>query len=112
MKTLIQATILLASIALAGGASADDAATLKVYKAQCATCHDLDGKGHTTAGKKLNVKDWGDGKTLNKMTDADVDKWIHVGKNGDDGKELMPAFAKLGDDKIKALVAYIRAFQK
>ena len=112
MKTLIQTTLVLVSFAFAQVASADDAVTIKVFKAQCATCHDVDGKGHTTAGKKLNVKDWSDGKTLNKMTDADVDKWIHVGKNGDDGKELMPGFAKLGDDKIKALVTYIRGFQK
>ena len=110
MRTFIRSIIVV--VAFAATASADDAATVKVYKAQCATCHDVDGKGHTTAGKKLNVKDWSDGKTLNKMTDVEVDKWIHVGKNGDDGKELMPGFAKLGDEKIKALTAYIRAFQK
>ena len=110
MTKLIQTFIVFAVFACT--ASADDNPTIKVYKAQCATCHDVDGKGHTTAGEKLKVKDWSDGKTLNKMTDAEVDKWIHVGKNGDDGKELMPAFAKLGDEKIKALTAYIRAFQK
>ena len=110
LKMLIATTIALGGLARI--ATADDAATIKIYKAQCATCHDLDGKGHTTAGKKLEVKDWSDGKTLNKMTDAEVDKWIHVGKNGNNGKELMPSFAKLGDDKIKALTIYIRSFQK
>jgi cytochrome c2 len=55
MTTFIRSILVVA--AFAATASADDAATIKVFKAQCATCHDVDGKGHTTAGKKLNVKD-------------------------------------------------------
>jgi mono/diheme cytochrome c family protein len=44
------------------------------------------------------------------MSDADVEEQIRTSKNGDDGKELTPSFTKLGDSKIKALAAYIRAF--
>ena len=98
-------------LAIARPAVADDAATIKLYKAQCATCHGLDGKGQTTAGKKVNVKDWTDPKVLKALSDDDVLKAIKTGKSGDDGKELMPSFAKLGDDKLKALVVYIRTFQ-
>lgn len=98
-------------LAFTAPALADDAATIKLYKAQCATCHGLDGKGQTTAGKKVNVKDWTDPKVLKPLSDDDVLKAIKIGKNGDDGKELMPSFAKLGDDKLKALIAYIRTFQ-
>lgn len=107
MKKLVYVLVL----AFATPAIADEA-SLKLYKAQCATCHGLDGKGQTTAGKKVGTKDWTDGKTLKKLSDANVDKAIRTGKTGDDGKELMPSFAKLGDDKIKALVAHIRTLQR
>jgi hypothetical protein len=36
------------------------------------------------------------------------EKQIRAGKTGDDGKELMPSFSKLGDEKIKLLATYIR----
>ena len=111
MQRIARNMLVLAVLANASLAAADDAVTLKLFKAQCATCHGLDGKGQTTAGKKVGTKDWTDPKGLKLMSDADVEKQIRIGKNGDDGKELMPPFTKLGDDKIKTLVAYIRAFQ-
>jgi mono/diheme cytochrome c family protein len=100
----------LALLASASPVRADEAATVKLFKAQCATCHGLDGKGQTTAGKKIGTKDWSDPKVLKPLSDADVVKAIKTGKS-EGGKELMPSFAKLGDDKIQQLVAYIRRFQ-
>ena len=111
MKRLICNVLVLATFASCASARAADAPTVKLYKAQCATCHGVDGKGQTTAGKKVGTKDWTDPKVLKALSDVDVDKAIRIGKNGDDGKELMPSAAKLGDDKIKALIAYIRTFQ-
>lgn len=102
--------VCLLSLVLATPALADDAATVKLFKAQCATCHGLDGKGQTTAGKKVNVKDWTDPKVLKPMSDADIEKQLKEGLSKD-GKELMPSFAKLGDDKIKVLTTYVRLFQ-
>ena len=57
-------------------------------------------------GKTLNMKDWSDGKTLNLMSDTDVGTEIHV------GKQSMPGFTQLSNDQVKALVEYIRTFQK
>ena len=111
MQRIARHVLLLAILTTASLARADDAATLKLFKAQCATCHGLDGKGQTTAGKKAGVKDWTDPKVLKKLSDTDVLQQIRAGKTGDDGKELMPSFTKLGDDKINALAAFIRAFQ-
>ena len=91
--------------------AAADEATVKVFKAQCATCHGLDGKGDTTVGKKVGVKDWTDGKTLKAMTDADIKALIRSGKKGDDGKERMPSYTKLSDDTVVGLVKYVRSFQ-
>lgn len=111
MQKIARSILFLAILTGASLARADEAATLKLFKAQCATCHGLDGKGQTTAGKKAGVKDWTDPKILKPMSDTDVQKQIRAGKNGDDGKELMPSFTKLSDEKIKALADYIRTFQ-
>ena len=86
-------------------AAADDPPAT-VFANQCAVCHGPDGKGQSVMGKKLNMKDWSDGKTLNGMSDGDVGKEIHA------GKQLMPAFTQLTGAQISAIVAYIRSFQK
>jgi mono/diheme cytochrome c family protein len=83
-----------------------DVAATKIYAEQCAMCHGPDGKARTAMGKTLNMKDWSDGKTLNGMSDTDVGTEIHV------GKQSMPGFAQLSNEQIKALVEYIRSFQK
>jgi mono/diheme cytochrome c family protein len=105
MKSLVRTTLALFTLAMAQVAIADDAAT-KIYTEQCAMCHGPDGKARTATGKMLNMKDWSDGKTLNVMSDTDVGTEIHV------GKQSMPGFAQLSNDQIKALVQYIRSFQK
>lgn len=110
MKHVIRTLFLLAPLVASPAARADDAATLKLFKAQCATCHGIDGKGQTTAGKKVGTKDWSDPKVLKPLSDADVVKAINTGKS-EGGKELMPSFSKLGPEKIQALAAYIRTFQ-
>jgi mono/diheme cytochrome c family protein len=106
MKSLVRITTVLISLGSASVAIADDAATSKVFGEQCAMCHGPDGKAQSFMGKKDKVKDWGDGKTLNVMSDADVTKMIRV------GKDLMPAFTSLTDEQVKALVGYVRTFQK
>jgi len=95
-----------------GGATPASPATVKLYKSQCSTCHGLDGKGKTTAGKKVGIKDWTDGKTLKALSDADIAKLLRLGNKGDDGKQRMPPFKKLTDDQIKALIAYVRFLQR
>jgi mono/diheme cytochrome c family protein len=106
MKLRMTVAIVLFGFASAGVAAADDAGTVKVYTEQCAMCHGADGKGHSVMGKKLAVKDWGDGKTLNPISDADLEKTIRVGKGA------MPAFTSLSDGQVKAMADYVRGFQK
>jgi len=105
MRRLI---FVLAILGAAAAARADDDATAKLYKTQCANCHGKDGKGQTTAGKAAGVKDWTDG-TLKKVTDEEFIAQVRNGKKGDDGKEKMPPFKKLTDEQVKALIAYVRA---
>lgn len=105
MKPLLWITLVFGTGLTATSARADDAATAKVYASQCATCHGADGKGQTKVGKQIGTQDWSDPKTLKAMSDVDVEKIISV------GKKMMPAYKKLGEPQIKALVAYIRTFQ-
>lgn len=44
----------------------------EVFEAHCASCHGVDGKGRTPAGKKLRVKDLAESK----VADADIEKQI------------------------------------
>ncbi len=77
-----------------------------VYKAKCAMCHGPDGKGQTTMGKNMKLKDLGSDE-VQKMTDKEMDKIIA------DGKGKMPAYkGKLDQATIDALIAHIRTFKK
>jgi mono/diheme cytochrome c family protein len=76
------------------------------YKAKCAGCHGVDGKGQTTVGKANNVRDLGSADVQAQSDDA------IAGIIGN-GKGKMPAYGKsLKPDQIKDLVAYIRTLKK
>jgi mono/diheme cytochrome c family protein len=106
-QEIVTALVLALGLGAAGVARADDA-TVKLYKAQCASCHGVDGKGQTTAGKKVGVKDWTNPADLKDFNVADIEKTINEGVVGTDGKRRMTSFSTLGPDKIKALEAYVR----
>lgn len=91
--------------------SGHDDDTAKLFRSQCSTCHGLDGKGQTTIGKQLGMKDWKDGKTLKALSDDQIRKTIREGIKGSDGKERMPPFKKLKDDQMGALLLHVRSFQ-
>jgi mono/diheme cytochrome c family protein len=78
----------------------------KVYLDKCANCHSKDGSGQTVRGKKLKLRDLRSAD-VQKQTDVKLIEMLTKGK-GD-----MPAYQKeLGDDQIKALVAYLREMAK
>src|SRR5271154_4293307 len=68
------------------------------YKAKCAGCHGVDGKGNTGPGKALGVHDFTSSE-VTKMSDADLIAIVTTGKN------KMPAYGKsLKAADIEALV--------
>jgi mono/diheme cytochrome c family protein len=78
----------------------------EVYKAKCSSCHGADGKGETTMGKNLKLKDLGSADVQNK-SDADLTAIIA------DGKKPMPGYkGKISDEDISGLVKYIRSLKK
>jgi len=81
-------------------AAAQDAAA--TYKAKCAMCHGVDGKGG-----KMGTKDFASAD-IQSQSDAQLAETISKGK-----PPKMPAYGtKLSADEIKGLVAQIRSFKK
>jgi mono/diheme cytochrome c family protein len=78
----------------------------------CKICHGAEGKGDSTMGKKLSVKDMTDAKVQADLKDDAAFKFIKEGvKEGDSIK--MKAFGEiLSDAEIKALVQKVRGFKK
>jgi cytochrome c553 len=109
MNKLTLATFV--SIAALGSAWAADPA--ENWSTHCASCHGKDGKGLTKAGRIAGVKDLTVAETQKAFTDEHALAQIKQGMKDEKGKEKMKPFAdKMSDDEIKALVAYLRAFQK
>ena len=91
---------------LSMSALADDAATEKLWKAKCQSCHAADGSGNTPAGKKVEARDLRLPE-IQKQTDAQLFEITKKGKN------KMPAYdKKLTDQQIKDLIAYVRELEK
>lgn len=81
---------------------------LENFGKHCATCHGKDGKGQTTMGKKLNTPDL----TTKEVKSEEAFKILKEGLKKD-GKEIKKSFSgKLTDDEIKALVEYVKIFNK
>lgn len=98
---------------LMAGAVAGLAADVKAnWTKHCTKCHGEDGKGQTTMGKKLKVKDYTDPKVQAEFTDEQAFKITKEGKKEGD-KTLMKGFADvLSDEEINALVKHVRAYKK
>lgn len=102
MKCNILVSTLLAAVFAvpAFGQSATD-----LYKARCASCHGMDGKGEAPAGKAMHARDF----NSKEVKDESDDELYAIIKNG---KNKMPGFAgKLSNDQIKAQIAYIRSLK-
>lgn len=77
-----------------------------LFKARCAPCHGPDGKGDTSMGKMLKVRD---------LSSADVQKQTNAELTAviEDGKGKMPSYkGKLSGGEIKELVSFIRSLKK
>jgi mono/diheme cytochrome c family protein len=84
----------------------------EIFAQKCAGCHGKDGKGQTTMGKKLNVKDLTDAKVQAGGKDDAWEKGITEGVKNDAGKVVMqPNKGKISPEDIKALVKVCRDFK-
>ena len=107
MKTVLRTVIVMLAVAFVfstWAGAADTAAD--VYKGKCAACHGPDGKGDTTMGKNLKLKDLGSADVQN-MSDNELTTVIEKGK-----KPMPPYEGKLTKDQISDLVKWIRTLKK
>jgi cytochrome c6 len=103
-RKLLFITVLVLLVASVSFAAAPGAAD--TYKSKCASCHGPDGKGATSVGKAMKVRDL-TSADVQKQSDADLQKIIS------DGKGKMPAYkAKLSVADVSSLVAFIRGLGK
>ncbi|MDD5139189.1 MAG: cytochrome c [Verrucomicrobiales bacterium] len=109
MKNIL---LLAVMFGLAAALSAKGAEANENWNTLCAKCHGADGKSDTKIGAKLGAKDFTDAKVQAGFKDEEAFKTIKEGKKDKDDKTLMKAFDTLSGDEVKALVAYVRAFQK
>ena len=111
MRTPIKMIVVASLLAGVAGWTAAAGDVQQNWDKDCAMCHGKDGKGQTTIGRKLQIKDFTDAKAQASFTDADAAKAIKEGIT-QDGKLKMKAFGdKLSEDEIKALVAHVRSFK-
>jgi cytochrome c553 len=106
-KILMLATVFGFAVVL--NASAADAKAN--WDSLCAKCHGADGKGQTTMGKKLGIKDLTDAKVQSELKDEAAFKTIKEGKKDADGKTVMKAYVTLSDEEIKDLVTFVRGLK-
>jgi cytochrome c553 len=109
MKKVIPIAIALFALSATSLLAAD---AKSLYEDQCARCHGADGKGQTKMGQKLGAKDYTDPKVQDALKDEEAFKATKEGLKDADGKVLMKPTEGLGDEDIKGLIAYMRAFKK
>lgn len=100
-------------LALFGAASARadvDAKIVRTWKAKCASCHGVDGKGETETGKKAKISDFTKAEWQKSKTDAQIKSAIENGTKKD-AAEMDPYKDKLDAAQIDGLVQYIRSFK-
>jgi cytochrome c6 len=106
MKSLTKAvlTVLAFTLVFSTWSLADSGAD--IFKSKCAGCHGADGKGDTSMGKAMHLRDLGS-DDVQKQSDADLVSTITNGK----GK--MPKYdGKLTPDQVKDVVKYIRTLKQ
>jgi cytochrome c553 len=109
MKTLkiAGACLMLATFSLRGADVKEN------WDKNCASCHGMDGKGKTKAGRLADVKDFTDPKYQEGLKEEQMYNQIKDGMKDKNGKERMKPFKdKLTDEEIKALIQFVRAFKK
>ncbi len=109
MKSIFSAMMAVVFVmGMAGAARADGK---EMFGKKCAGCHGKDGKGETSIGKKLHIKDLTDPKVQAAATDAQWEKIILEGVKSPEGKMEMPA-TKVSADEAKELVKACRSLKK
>jgi mono/diheme cytochrome c family protein len=103
--------VILAALVCAAAARAEvDPKVARTWKAKCASCHGVDGKGETETGKKAKISDFSKADWQKGKTDAQIKSAIENGAKKE-GAEMDPYKDKLDGAMIDGLVQYIRTLK-
>ncbi len=102
--------LLVALISAAAARAEVDAKVVRTWKAKCASCHGVDGKGQTETGKKAGIADFTKPDWQKSKTDAQLKTAIENGTKKD-GAEMDAYKDKLDAAQIDGLVQYIRTLK-
>jgi mono/diheme cytochrome c family protein len=102
-KPIAASALLLAALAVSPAVSAEDEATLELYKTKCQACHLADGNAPM---KEMNFAD-GEWKHGSKVADI-----VKVIEEGAPGTAMLSFKAQLTPEEIDALARYVRTFDK
>lgn len=111
MRNLFTAFVCLAALMTSGNLARADK-TERTWQGKCASCHGEDGKGQTTKGKEMGLKDLSSAAVQKDLTDAQIQKAIEDGVSATkDGKkqQMDPYKDKLKPEQIADLVKYVRS---
>ena len=107
MKTLLA----IIPVIIAGAASAahgSDNSAAGNWREHCANCHGPDGAGQTKMGQKLHVMDFTKASEQARFTDEEAFAAIMQGRIDSHGRLA----ESLTEPEARALIRYVRAFQK
>ena len=89
-----------------------DKKTERTWKAKCASCHGVDGKGQTASAQQVGLPDFSTPAWQKANTDEKIRKSISEGatkEKGGNKLEMDPYKDKLDAEQIEKLIAYIRS---
>lgn len=105
MKNLMKLSLAVLAFAVVFSTCSFADSGADLFKAKCAMCHGPDGKGDTTMGKNLKLRDMGSAD-VQSQSDADLAGIITNGKN------KMPKYdGKLTKDQVGDVVKFIRTLK-
>jgi mono/diheme cytochrome c family protein len=85
----------------------------ELWQRHCAKCHGADGKGNTSLGRRLGVKDYTSARVQAKFSDKQMAEATISGIYDHEGQARMrPYRGEFTPEEVAALVAYIRKFKR
>ncbi len=109
---LVAVPVMLVAAPRSARAGEPDKKAVRLWKAKCASCHGVDGKGATEQGKKMKIGDMTSAEWQKEFTDEKIKNTILLGvdreKNG--VKQVMTAQkGDMTDEQIALVTSYIRS---
>ena len=106
VRVLLQGMVIVGLMICGAGLSHAESAAGPLFKAKCAACHGVDGKGEVPVGKKLGAKDLSSAE-VQAHSDAELTEVVTK------GRKKMPSYdGKLTKEQIAELIEHIRGFGK